>query len=143
MVPWAAMDHSVMMAPPSYPFPMPMPMPPGPIPMHPSMQPYPVYGNQNPGVIPNPRSTFVPYMTPNALVEQQSAQQVSPVAQSGNRSHVAGKQDSRSKLPEESKIEKNEDSTDVATELELKTPGSTADQVSWSFLDWFVNDTTL
>ncbi|XP_031260048.1 transcription factor bHLH121 [Pistacia vera] len=128
MVPWAAMDHSVVMAPPTYPFPMPMPMPPGPIPMHPSMQPYPIFGNQNPGVIPNPCSTFVPYMAPNSVVEQQSTQYVSPVVQSGSRSHVSGKQDSGNKSSGESKIEKNEDSNDVMTDLELKTPGSTTDQ---------------
>ncbi|XP_044490866.1 transcription factor bHLH121-like isoform X2 [Mangifera indica] len=128
MVPWATMDHSVVMAPPSYPFPMPMPMPPRPIPLHPSMQPYPIFGNQNPGVIANPCSTFVPYMTPNAMVEQQSAQYVSPAVQPGSRSHVSGKQDSGSKSFGESKVEKNEDSNDVMTDLELKTPGSTIEQ---------------
>lgn len=131
MYPWAAMDHSVVMAPPSYPYPVPMPMPPGAIPMHPHMQPYPFYGNQNPGVIPNPCSTFVPYITPSTLVEQQSQQYVSPVVQPGSRSNVSGKQDSRNKSSGESKIEKSEDSNDVATNLELKTPGSATDQVSF------------
>ncbi|KAJ4716726.1 transcription factor bHLH [Melia azedarach] len=128
MVPWAAMDHSVVMAPPSYPFPVPMAMPPGPIPMHPSMQPYPIFGNQNPGVIPNPCSTFVPYMAPNTMVEQQSTQYAATVAQPGSRSNGSGKQDSGNKSSGESKIEKNEDSNDVTTDLELKTPGSTTDQ---------------
>ncbi|KAK1560752.1 hypothetical protein Q3G72_030514 [Acer saccharum] len=128
MVPWGTMDHSVVMAPPSYPFPLPMAMPPGTIPMHPSMQPYPIYGNQNAGVIPNPCSTYVPYMTPNTLVEQPSAQYVSPVVQPGSGSHVSSKQDSGNKSSGESKIEKNEDSNDVMTDLELKTPGSTTDQ---------------
>lgn len=126
--PWAAMDHSVMMAPPSYPYPVPMPMPPGPIPMHPHMQPYPFYGNQNPGVIPNPCSTFVPYIAPSTLVEQQSQLYVPPVFQPVSRSNVSGKQDSRNKSSGESKIEKSEDSNDVATNLELKTPGSATDQ---------------
>lgn len=126
--PWAAMDHSVMMAPPSYPFPMPVPMPPGPIPMHPSMQPYPFYGNQNPAVIHNPCSTFVPYIAPNTLFDQQSAQHVSSLAQSASRSHVSVKQDSKNKSSGESKVEKSKDSNDVTTDLELKTPGSTADQ---------------
>lgn len=132
--PWAAMDHSVMMAPPSYPFPMPVPMPPGPIPMHPSMQPYPFYGNQNPAVIHNPCSTFVPCMAPNTLVDQQSAQHVSSLAQSASRSHVSVKQDSKNKSSGESKVEKSKDSNDVTTDLELKTPGSTADQVNCSSL---------
>ena len=52
MFPRAAMDDTILMAPPSYQFLVPMPMPPGPIPMHQSMQPYPL-GNQN------PRKTFV------------------------------------------------------------------------------------
>lgn len=128
MFPWPAMDHSVVMGPPSYPFPMPVPIPSGPIPMHPSMQPYPYFGSQNPGVIPNPCSTFVPYLAPNTLVEQQSTHYVSPLVQPGSRSQVASKQDSRNKSSGESKFEKSEDSNDVATELELKTPGSTVDQ---------------
>ncbi|EXB39257.1 hypothetical protein L484_024952 [Morus notabilis] len=128
MFPWTAMDHSVIMATPSYPYPVPMPMPPGPIPMHPHMQPYPFYGNHNPGVIPNPCSTFVPYITPSTLVEQQSQQYVSPVMHPGNQSDVSGKQDSRNKSSGESKIERSEDSNDVATNLELKTPGSATDQ---------------
>ncbi|KAL5561134.1 hypothetical protein UlMin_030881 [Ulmus minor] len=126
--PWAGMDHSVVMAPPSYPYPMPMPMPPGSIPMHPHMQPYPFYGNQNPGVIPNPCSTFVPYITPNTMVEQQSQQYVSPVVQPVSRSQVSGKPDSKNKSSGESKIDKGEDSNDITTDLALKTPGSATDQ---------------
>ncbi|XP_062022111.1 transcription factor bHLH121-like [Rosa rugosa] len=128
LFPWGAVDHSVVMAPPSYPFPMPMPMPPGSIPMHPHMQPYPYFGNQNPGVIPNPCSTFVPYITPNTLVEQQPTPYVSPVVHPATQSHVSVKQDSRNKSSGTSRIDKSEDSNDVTTELELKTPGSTADQ---------------
>ncbi|XVF45472.1 hypothetical protein PTKIN_Ptkin02bG0209200 [Pterospermum kingtungense] len=126
MFPWATVDHSVVMASPSYPFPVPMAMPPpGAIPMHPSMQPFPFFGNQNHGVIHNPCSTFVPYMTPHTMVEQQSTQRV---AQPGSQSNASGKQDSRNKSSGESKIEKTVDSNDVATDLELKTPGSTTDQ---------------
>ncbi|GMI83544.1 r Upstream Regulator of IRT1, basic Helix-Loop-Helix 121 [Hibiscus trionum] len=124
MYPWATVDHSVVMAPP-YPYPVPMTMPPpGAIPIH----PFPFFGNQNPGIIHNPCTTFVPYMTPNTMVEQQSAQPVAPPAQPSSHSHASGKQDSKNKSSEESKIEKTVDSNDVATELELKTPGSTADQ---------------
>lgn len=135
--PWAAMDHSIVMAPPSYPYPVPVPMPQGPIPMHPSMQPYSFFGNQNPAVIHNPCSTFVPYMTPNTMVDQQSTQHVSSFVQPVNRSHASGKQDSKNKSPGESKIDKSEDSNDIATDLELKTPGSTSDQVSCSLFYWF------
>lgn len=130
MVPWGKMDHSVVMARPTYPFPMPVAMPPGPIPMHPSMQSYSIYGNQTAGVIPNPCSTYVPYMTTNTLVEQPTMQYVSPVVQSGGRSHISSKQDSENKSSEDSNIEKNEDSNDIMTDLELKTPGTITDQVS-------------
>ncbi|XP_021286153.1 transcription factor bHLH121 [Herrania umbratica] len=129
LFPWGTVDHSVVMAPPSYPFPVPMAMPPpGAITMHPSMQPFSFFGSQNPGVIHNPCSTFVPYMTPNTMDEQQSMQHVAPLAQPGSQSHASGKQDSKNKSSGESKVEKTVDSNDVATDLELKTPGSTADQ---------------
>lgn len=122
MFPWSGMDHSVVMAPPSYPFPMPMTMPPpGSIPMHPSMQPYPYFGTQAP-------TTFVPYMTSNTLVEQQSTQHVSQPIQPCSTSHISSKQDSRNKSSGESKAEKKSESNDVTTDLELKTPGLTAEQ---------------
>lgn len=134
MYPWGHMDQSVVMHPPSYPYPVPMqmqmqmPMPPGTVtmppvsvPMHPSIQPYPFFGNQNPGVVSNPCSNFF-----------QSVQYGPPVVQTSGRSHVSSRQGSRNKSSEqgESGSGKNEDSNDVATELELKTPGSTGDQVS-------------
>ncbi|CAN8258725.1 unnamed protein product [Cochlearia groenlandica] len=120
MSPWgAAMDHTVMMAPPpSYPYPMPMAMPPGSIPMHPSMPPYTYFGSQNPSMIPSPCPTYMPYMPPpNTVVEQQS---VHIPQNPSNRT--------RSKASRESRSEKAEDSNDVATQLELKTPGSTSDK---------------
>ncbi|XP_048234237.1 transcription factor bHLH121 [Ricinus communis] len=125
--PWVAMDHSVVMAPTSYPFLMPMPIPPRPISLHPTMQPYPLFGNQNPTVIHNPYSIFVPYMTPSALVEQQSTQHATSSALPASGSHVSGKEDSKNKSSRESKTGKSWDSNDVTTELELKTPGSTTD----------------
>ncbi|XP_058730265.1 transcription factor bHLH121 [Vicia villosa] len=125
MYPWPAMDHSVMMAPPSYPYPVPMPVPPpGSIPM----QPYPYYANQHPAIIPNPCSTYVPFLAPNTIVEQQSTQYVSPPLHPGSRSHISGKQESKNKSSRESRAERHADSNDVATDLELKTPGSSADQ---------------
>jgi hypothetical protein len=130
--PWG-MDHSVMMHPPTYPFPVPVPMPQGPMPMHPSMQPYPFFANQNPAVVPNPCSTFVPYLAPpNTMMEQQ--QSAHYISMPGTRPHVSRKQESRNKSSDigESKSGKTEDSNDVATELELKTPGSTVDQDSSS-----------
>lgn len=128
--PWAVMDHSVVMAPAPFPFPVPMQMPPGPFPLHPSLQPYTFFGNPDPRVIANPCSTFVPYIPPNSLTEQQSPQNAPPFIQSGNRSDNFSEQNSRSKFSVESKIEKSVDSNEVATYLELKTPGSSSDQDS-------------
>ncbi|WVZ04513.1 hypothetical protein V8G54_025319 [Vigna mungo] len=112
--PWTAMDHSVVMAPPSYPFPMPVAVPPGSIPM----QPFPYFTNQHPAVISNPHSTFVPYLAPNTIVEQQSTQYVSPPLHPGCRSNVSEKPESKSKSSRESKAQKNEDSNDVTTDLQ-------------------------
>lgn len=125
MYPWAGMDHSMVMHPPSYPYPMPVPIPTGPVPMHPPLQPYPFFGNHNPAVVPNP-SSFVQYMTPNTLIEQQPTQYMSPIIQPGSMT----RQESRNKSSDqgESRIEKSEDSNEVATDLELKTPGSTSEQ---------------
>ncbi|KAF2286843.1 hypothetical protein GH714_031843 [Hevea brasiliensis] len=86
--------------------PMPVTLPPGPIPLHPSMQAYPFFGNQNPAVIHNPCSTFVPFMTPNTLVDQQSTQHASSLAQPASGSHVSGKQDSKNKSSGEARLEK-------------------------------------
>lgn len=137
MFPWPAIDPSVVVAPPSYPFPVPVPVPvpisAGSMPMHPSMQSYPFYGNQNPGIIPNPCSTFVPYLTRNTLIEPRSTQHASPpIQQPGSASNVSSKQDSKDESSGESNCEKGEDSTDVATDLQLKTPGPKSDQVLYN-----------
>ncbi|KAF1897382.1 hypothetical protein Lal_00035086 [Lupinus albus] len=116
--PWTAMDHSVMMAPPSYPYPMPVPVPPGPIPM----QPYPYFSS------PTHVSTYVPYLAPNTVVEQQSTQYISPPVHPGGWSHVSSKQHSKHKSSRESSAERSQASNEVTMDLELKTPGSSADQ---------------
>nr|WIE96087.1 basic helix-loop-helix transcription factor [Loropetalum chinense var. rubrum] len=125
MFPWTAIDPSVVMGSP-YSFPVPVPVRPAPIPIHPSLQPFPFFGNQNSGAIPNPCSNFIPYPNPaNPQIERPSAQYAST-------SHISSKKDSRSKSSEEhqrgSIAEKCDDSNDVATELELKMPGSAAQQ---------------
>ncbi|KAG9443052.1 hypothetical protein H6P81_018906 [Aristolochia fimbriata] len=127
MYPWG-MDPSVVMAPPSYPYPMAVAVPPGPIPMHPSLQPYPFFPGQNPAPFPNPCSTFLPYSSApgNPRMETSSGQHICSHSQLPSRSHTASKQDSRSKSSDRqrgSNAEKVDDSDEVATELELKTPG--------------------
>lgn len=124
--PWTAMDHSVMVVPPSYPYPVPMPIPPSPI----AMQPYPFYANQHSAIIPNPCPTYVPYLVPNTLVEQQSIQHIAPPLHPGFQSHMSGKQESRNKC-KESMVDKHEDSNDVTAD---QTSGFSADQVSVALL---------
>lgn len=126
--PWVAMD-TVLQHPPSYPYPMPIPVPSAPMPMHLSMQPYPFFGGPNPGMFANPCSTFIPYMAPNPPAEQPSTQDVSPPLQPGIRTQVSAKHGiGTSSEKQERHINKNEDSSDVPTNLELKTPGSTTDE---------------
>lgn len=121
--PWAAVDPSVVMGPPPYPYPMPVPIPSAPIPIHPSLQPYPFFRTQAPGAIPNP--SYVPYTAPcNPQVEQPSSHRI-PHPNS-SRSNTASRQDSKksSDHQQHSSEERSEDFSDVVTELELKTPGS-------------------
>uniref|UniRef100_A0A803PFP8 BHLH domain-containing protein n=1 Tax=Cannabis sativa TaxID=3483 RepID=A0A803PFP8_CANSA len=125
MFPWGAIDPSVVMG-PTYSYPMPVPVPQGPIPFHPSSQPFSFFGAQNPGAVPN----FVQYPTPvHPPIEQ-------PTSQNASTSHISSKQDSRSKSCDQrrgSNAERASDgSTDVATDLELKMPGSSTQQDSSS-----------
>ncbi|KAJ1425329.1 Myc-type, basic helix-loop-helix [Sesbania bispinosa] len=128
MFPWTAVDHSVVMSPP-YSYPVPIPIPPSPISMHPSLQPFPFFGNQNPGHIPSPCSMYVSFSAPtNPAIELPSSQYAST-------SHASNQKESRSKSPDHrrpSDAERCSDSHDVATELELKMPGSSAQQDSTS-----------
>ncbi|KAL9245642.1 hypothetical protein vseg_019267 [Gypsophila vaccaria] len=131
MFPWTTVEPSVVMAPP-YSYPLPMAIPPGPIPMHPSLQPYPFFGNQNASALPNHCPPFMPYTNPpNPHVEQQPAQHASA-------SRVSSKPDLASKASEcgnsgkARHAGKTDDSSEVATELELKTPGSARQQESSS-----------
>ncbi|XP_060970600.1 transcription factor bHLH121 isoform X2 [Cannabis sativa] len=125
MFPWGAIDPSVVMG-PTYSYPMPVPVPQGPIPFHPSSQPFSFFGAQNPGAVPN----FVQYPTPvHPPIEQ-------PTSQNASTSHISSKHDSRSKSSDQrrgSNAERASDgSTDVATDLELKMPGSSTQQDSSS-----------
>ncbi|XP_021274836.1 transcription factor bHLH121 isoform X2 [Herrania umbratica] len=124
MFPWNGIDPSVVMTPP-YSYPVHLPVPAGPIPIHPSLQPYPFFGNHNPGAIANPCSTFMPYSTTtNPPIDQPSSQHASS-------SHTSIKRDSRSKSMDDqrgSNGDRCDGSNDVATELELKMPGSSTNQ---------------
>ncbi|CAJ1932684.1 unnamed protein product [Sphenostylis stenocarpa] len=122
---WTAIDHSVVISPP-YSYPLPIPIPPAPISIHPSLQPFPFFGNQNPGHIPNPCSMYVPYSTPpNAPLEPPSALYAST-------SHASNQKESCCKSSGDrrpsSDADRCSESHDVATELELKMPGSSSTQ---------------
>ncbi|XP_021907853.1 transcription factor bHLH121-like isoform X1 [Carica papaya] len=124
MFPWAPVDPSVAMA-PAYSYPIPVAVPPAPISMHASLQPFPFFGNQNCGAFPNACSTFFPYSA-NPPIDQPSAQYASS-------SNISSKQDSRSKTldhPRSSNSGQTDDNNpnNVATELELKMPGSSTQQ---------------
>ncbi|XP_062102574.1 transcription factor bHLH121-like isoform X3 [Humulus lupulus] len=126
MFPWAAIDPSVVMG-PTYSYPVPVPVPQGSISFHPSSQPFPFFGAQNPVAIPNPCSNFIQYPTPAYLPVEQ------PTSQYASTSHISSKQDSRSKSSDQRKgsnAERGDGSTDVATDLELKMPGSSTQQDS-------------
>ncbi|GMN29099.1 hypothetical protein TIFTF001_002296 [Ficus carica] len=125
MFPWTAIDPSSVVMGPPYSYSMPVPVPPGPMTFHPSSQPFPFFGGQNPGPIPNPCPTFVTYPTPiNPAVEQ-------PASQYASNSHISSKPDSKSKSSDQqrgSNVERCDGSNDVATDLELKMPGSSTQQ---------------
>ncbi|WJX10360.1 hypothetical protein P8452_01095 [Trifolium repens] len=126
MPPWTAIDHSVMMSSP-YPYPVPIPIPPAPVSIHPPpLQPFPYFVNQNPGHIPSLCSMYIPFSAPaNPPVEMPSAQYASTF-------HMFSRKESQSKSPGDKRRPSDTDkcsvSPDVATELELKMPGSSTQQ---------------
>ncbi|GAU20392.1 hypothetical protein TSUD_12100 [Trifolium subterraneum] len=125
MPPWTAIDHSVMMSSP-YPYPVPIPIPPAPVSIHPPLQPFPYFVNQNPGHIPSLCSMYIPFSAPaNPPVEMPSAQYASTF-------HMFSRKESQSKSPGHKRRPSDADrfsvSPDVATKLELKMPGSSTQQ---------------
>ncbi|KAK8685762.1 hypothetical protein V6N13_124796 [Hibiscus sabdariffa] len=124
MFPWTGIDPSVVVAPP-YSYPVPLPIPTRPLAMQPSLQPYPFFGNHNPGVVANTCSTFMPYSTTaHTPVEQSSAQHASS-------SDVSFQRDCGSKSMDDgrgSNGDKCDSSNDIVTELELKMPGSSTNR---------------
>ncbi|XP_061371853.1 transcription factor bHLH121-like [Gastrolobium bilobum] len=109
MFPWTSIDHSVVMSSP-YSYPVPIPIPSAPISIHPSLQPFPIFGNQ-----------YVPFSAPANP----------PVEYASTSSHVSTQIESGSKSPGHRRpgdAKRCSESHEVATELELKMPGSSADQ---------------
>ncbi|KAI4325430.1 hypothetical protein MLD38_030831 [Melastoma candidum] len=126
MFPWSATDMPVIMAPPPYPYPAPIAMPPGPIPMHaPPMQCFPYFGSQNPTTVPAPCSAFIPYTLPaNPSAEHPSIQHASS---SGFSNQQSGSQDRERRIDD---ADPADNSNNVATDLELKMPGTSKEKES-------------
>ncbi|XBI46607.1 hypothetical protein VPH35_110811 [Triticum aestivum] len=130
LYPWTTMEPSVLIgAPPSYPFSLQVPIPAGAVTMHPQLQPCPFFQNQTLGAISNPCTHMAYSQSCHAPSDQPSSQFSTPVPlSSSNRSHSPA-QDCRSKSPSLQQAScggRNDDFGDVATDLELKTPGSSA-----------------
>ncbi|CAN6244214.1 unnamed protein product [Urochloa humidicola] len=127
--PWAGMEPSVVIGPPpAYPYPVPVPIPSGAVPMHPQLQAYPFFRSQTSGTIPSACTPYVAYAQPcHPPTEQPSNQLNSPVAHSSSHQSNSPARDCRSKsstLQQASCGVRSSDVGDVATDLELKTPGS-------------------
>ncbi|RZC03326.1 Transcription factor bHLH121 isoform F [Glycine soja] len=125
MFPWSAIDPSAVISQP-YSYPVPIHIPSAPISIHPSLQPFPFFGNQNPGHIPNPCSMYVPYTTPTSHPPVEP-----PSMMYASTSHASNQKESGSKSPghrRSSGAERSSETDDVVTELELKMPGSSSTQ---------------
>uniref|UniRef100_A0A0E0G630 BHLH domain-containing protein n=1 Tax=Oryza nivara TaxID=4536 RepID=A0A0E0G630_ORYNI len=135
LYPWTGMEPSVVIGPPlpypfSVPVPVPVPIPSGAVPMHPQLQAYPYFRNQTSGTVSNPCTPYMAYTQPiHPPTDQLSNQFSAPVQHSSSNQSHSMAQDSRSKssaLQQVSCRGKHDDFDDVATDLELKTPGSSA-----------------
>uniref|UniRef100_A0A0D9VFK0 BHLH domain-containing protein n=1 Tax=Leersia perrieri TaxID=77586 RepID=A0A0D9VFK0_9ORYZ len=128
LYPWTGMEPSVVIGPPpAYPFSVPVPIPSGVVPIHPQLQAYPYFRNQTSGTVPNPGTPYMVYTQPvRPPTDQPSNQFNDPVQHSSsNRSHSMV-QDCRRKLStlQQASCRGESEFDDVATDLELKTPGS-------------------
>lgn len=130
LYPWTTMEPSVLIGPPpSYPFSVQVPIPTGAVTMHPQLQPCPFFQNPTLVAFSNP---CTPSMTSNQSCHaprDQSNQFSSPFPLSSSSQSHSPAQDCRSKSPTIQQAScggRIDDRGDVATDLELKTPGSYA-----------------
>uniref|UniRef100_A0A0A9G7M5 Uncharacterized protein n=1 Tax=Arundo donax TaxID=35708 RepID=A0A0A9G7M5_ARUDO len=129
--PWAGMEPSVVIGPPQpYPYPVPVPISSGAVPMHPQLQAYPFFRSQTSGTIPNPCPPYMAYTQHcHPPTDQPSNQFNTPVPHSSSHRSNFPAQDCRSKLSTLQQAScgvRSSDVGDVATDLKLKTPGSSA-----------------
>ncbi|KAJ1279132.1 hypothetical protein BS78_04G132200 [Paspalum vaginatum] len=128
LYPWAGMEPSVVVGPPPwYPYPVPVPIS-GAVPMHLHLQAYPLFHSQTSGAIPNACTPYLAYTQPcRPPTNQPSTQLNTEVAYSSSHRCNSPAPDCRSKsstLLQPSCGVRSGDIGDVATDLELKTPGS-------------------
>ncbi|CAM0946312.1 unnamed protein product [Alopecurus aequalis] len=131
LYPWTAMEPSVVAGPrPSFPFPVPVPIPTSAVTMHPQLQAYPFFRNQTLGAIGNPCTAYMAYRQPrHPLSDQPSNHFSTPVPHSSSSRSRSPSQEcgsKSSKLHHASSRGKNDGYRYVATDLELKIPGSSA-----------------
>ncbi|KAL6899069.1 hypothetical protein ACP4OV_005727 [Aristida adscensionis] len=130
LYPWAGMESSVVIGPPPYPYPVPVPIPSGAVPMHPQLQAYPFFRNQTSGTIPNPCNPYMAYTQPCRHPTDQPSNQFNiSIPHSSSHQSYSPAQECRSKastMQQASSGLRSSDVGDVATDLELKTPGSSA-----------------
>ena len=131
LYPWTAMEPSVVTGTrPSFPFPVPVPIPTCAVTMHPQLQAYPFFGNQTLGAIGNPCTSYMAYRQPCRPPSDQPSKHFStPVSHSSISRSCSPAQECGSKsstLHHASSGGRNDGFGYVATDLELKIPGSSA-----------------
>ncbi|GJT08152.1 transcription factor bHLH121-like protein isoform X2 [Tanacetum coccineum] len=110
-------DPSSVIMPSSYSFPVTLPVPVGPVPMH----PFPFFTNRNSsGPISTPAPAFMSY--PNQTISAYA-----PTLYNSSIRECGSKSSDQFRISNE---KKGDDSSDVETELALKTPGSRSNQES-------------
>ncbi|KAK9067400.1 hypothetical protein SSX86_014728 [Deinandra increscens subsp. villosa] len=119
MFPWGHIDPSSVIMPP--PFPVGLPIHTGHVPMH----QFPFFTNHNPpGTVPTSAPAYMPYPSQTIPVYTNV---VAHTSYSANKHGCGSKSSDRFRG---NNGEKGDDSGDVVTELELKTPGSRSGQES-------------
>uniref|UniRef100_A0A0A9EWF9 Uncharacterized protein n=1 Tax=Arundo donax TaxID=35708 RepID=A0A0A9EWF9_ARUDO len=134
MYPWTGMEPSIVIGlPQPYPYLVPVPIHSGSVPMHPPLQAYPFFRSQTSGTIPNPCPPNMAYTQPcHPPTDQPSNQFNTPVPHSSSHRSNSHAQDCRSKsstLQQANCGVRSSGVADVATDLELKTPGSSAPHI--------------
>ncbi|XP_023733292.1 transcription factor bHLH121 isoform X1 [Lactuca sativa] len=120
MYPWGGIDPSSVVMPPPFSYPVALPVPAGPLPIH----PFPFYANHNP-----PGASIMPYPNPNPA-NYHINNQTLPVYVSRSSKQESGNKSSEQFRGSNSNDEKGDNSSDVVTDLELKTPGSQGEKKS-------------